>query len=222
MHKALTSLCLAAAFAASGCASIVSKSQYPVTINSTPPGATVLIKNQKGLEMHKAQTPTTITLDAGAGYFSKARYTLEFQKDGYQNSTSTITAELDPWYFGNIIFGGLIGLALVDPITGAMWQVDDTLIAGLNPDPNAQPVAIPLAAPAAPVAATTTEPASAPAGDTATATPAAAAPVAVAAEAPPAVRSVADRLKELKALKDQGVVTTEEYEVKRAKLIEQL
>ncbi len=62
----------------SGCASIVSKSQYPVTINSNPGGATVTVKNKRGLVIHTATTPATISLAAGAGFFSPARYALEF------------------------------------------------------------------------------------------------------------------------------------------------
>ena len=29
---------------------------------------------------------------------------------------------MDPWYAGNIVFGGIIG-ALVDPAAGAMWKL---------------------------------------------------------------------------------------------------
>jgi hypothetical protein len=35
-----------------------------------------------------------------------------------------LKATLSGWYFGNIIFGGLIGMLAVDPATGAMWNIE--------------------------------------------------------------------------------------------------
>jgi hypothetical protein len=34
------------------------------------------------------------------------------------------------WYFGNIIFGGLIGLLAVDPATGAMYTLKPDAVEG--------------------------------------------------------------------------------------------
>jgi hypothetical protein len=31
---------------------------------------------------------------------------------------------VDGWYFGNLLFGGLIGLLIVDPATGAMYKLE--------------------------------------------------------------------------------------------------
>jgi hypothetical protein len=28
------------------------------------------------------------------------------------------------WYVGNVIFGGLVGFLIVDPLTGAMWVLE--------------------------------------------------------------------------------------------------
>lgn len=217
MQKALASCCLGGLIAVSGCASIVSQSSYPVTINSTPPGATVVIKNRSGAEMHKAQTPTTITLDADSGFFSKAEYTMEFRKEGFEPATATLNATLNPWYIGNIVFGGLIGLLIVDPATGAMWSLDDNLMGGLTPIPgNQPPVVIPLAAPASsdstPVAGSSAQ----------AAAPVAAAPAIEPAAPPAPAKSAADKLRDLKSLKDDGVISNEEYMQKRAPLIDQL
>ena len=182
-------LALGSASLLSGCASILSKSQYPVTINSTPPGATVVVRNAAGLEMHKAQTPVTVTLPASAGYFSKARYSLEFSKEGHKNSASPLIGMVDPWYFGNILIGGLIGFAIIDPITGAMWELEPAVVGNLE----AEPVAAPASAPA---------PATAPDAGIDT--------------------SVADQLKQLKELLDAGILSSSEYELKRAPLLERL
>jgi len=32
------------------------------------------------------------------------------------------------WYFGNILLGGLIGMLIVDPATGAMYRLDSDYI----------------------------------------------------------------------------------------------
>ncbi|WKN33574.1 hypothetical protein PZB74_09545 [Porifericola rhodea] len=108
----------------SSCASIVSKTRYPVSLNSTPNNATVTITDKKGREVYSGQTPANIYLKSGSGYFGKAQYLIKFTKEGYQAKTVPITATLNGWYFGNIVFGGLIGFLIVDPATGAMYRID--------------------------------------------------------------------------------------------------
>lgn len=137
MKKVLTVISLSAVVSISGCASIVGKSQYPVAVSSTPSGATVVIKNKAGMEIYKAQTPTIVTLGSSAGFFSPAKYTLEFNKDGYQPSTASMNGSVSGWYLGNIIFGGLLGLLIVDPATGAMWKLGDSVNSNLIQDSNA-------------------------------------------------------------------------------------
>ena len=108
----------------SSCASIVSKSKYPITINSRPSDAKITITDKKGVTVFSGLTPAMLKLDAGAGFFSKARYQVTFEKDGYVSRTVPVNFKLDGWYFGNILFGGLIGLLIVDPATGAMYKID--------------------------------------------------------------------------------------------------
>jgi len=115
-------------FMLSGCASIVSKSSYPVSINSTPSGAKVTIKDRSGLDIYSGNTPTYITLSAGAGFFTKASYIVTFEMDGYEKRRVPIEYGINGWYFGNILFGGLIGLLIVDPATGAMWKLETEFI----------------------------------------------------------------------------------------------
>jgi hypothetical protein len=111
----------------SGCASIVSKSDWPVTVNSKPDGAVCTVRNKKGTVISKAVTPTIFTLKSGDGYFRSANYTLMFEKEGYQPATTELSTGLNGWYWGNIIFGGLIGMLIVDPATGAMWSLDESV-----------------------------------------------------------------------------------------------
>jgi len=106
-----------------GCASIVSKSMYPVTINSQPKGADITIKDENGQLMYEGKTPTTLTLAAGEGYFHGKDYTVTFSKPGFGEQRTIIKSGLDGWYIGNILFGGLIGFLIVDPLTGAMFKL---------------------------------------------------------------------------------------------------
>jgi len=106
-----------------GCASIVSKSDWPVTFNSAPEGATIKVTDANGAVVFKGTTPTTVTLQADNGFFSKARYIVESEQNG-KTSTMTINAQVNGWYFGNLLFGGIIGMLIVDPATGAMWRLN--------------------------------------------------------------------------------------------------
>jgi hypothetical protein len=73
----------------------------------------------------------TVTLRKGAGYFKPASYTLRFTKDGFEPSEMHLKGTVSGWYFGNIVFGGLIGMVAVDPATGAMYKLrPDTVEAG--------------------------------------------------------------------------------------------
>ncbi|MCP9234628.1 hypothetical protein [Lewinella sp. JB7] len=110
------------------CASIVSKSNYPVVIDSTPSGARITITDKKGVDVYRGNTPATVKLKSGSGFFSKAQYVVNFEMEGYDSGMVPIEYKLDGWYFGNILFGGLIGLLIVDPATGAMYKLDTEFI----------------------------------------------------------------------------------------------
>ena len=113
------------------CCSIVSKSQYPETVYSNPPGANFTIKKANGLAMSTGVTPATLVLNSSDGYFKPAKYIVEFTRKGATQSIP-LNASINGWYFGNLLFGGIIGLLIVDPATGAMWKLEDTAIATFN------------------------------------------------------------------------------------------
>ncbi len=110
----------------SGCASIVSKSTYDVQINSSPQGAQIEVLDSEGKPAGTGYTPVTVSLKAGAGYFRGQKYTVTFEKPGFDTQTVPIRRGVDGWYaVGNLFFGGLIGYLIVDPLTGAMWTLKD-------------------------------------------------------------------------------------------------
>ena len=112
----------------SGCATIVSSTSYPVYIRAEPKKSTVVITDRKGVEVFNGQSPATVNLKSGAGYFKKAEYQVKISSPGYSEKIVPIYFRLNGWYFGNIIFGGFIGMLIVDPATGAMWRITDPLI----------------------------------------------------------------------------------------------
>lgn len=60
------------------------------------------------------------------------RSEITFEKQGYPAHTARLQANLDGWYVGNLIFGGLIGLLIVDPATGAMFKLPEEFAVDLN------------------------------------------------------------------------------------------
>lgn len=108
-----------------GCASIVSKSNWPFSVETDPSGAKVVITNKRGREIYKGRTPAALKLKSGAGFFVKESYTVSLSMDGYESKKINLECKINGWYFGNILIGGLIGMLIVDPATGAMYKLDN-------------------------------------------------------------------------------------------------
>ena len=123
MKSRLPILFLAGASLLSSCASIVSHSRWPVTLSSAPVGATVSVLDRGGKEVFSGVTPAAVQLKSGAGFFQRAKYTINFTKPGFATKTIPLEADVNGWYFGNLLFGGFIGLIIVDPATGAMYRL---------------------------------------------------------------------------------------------------
>jgi len=131
MKRTLQFLCTVVALSIFGsCASIVSKSSWPVNVRSNPAGAKVTITNRSGVEVYKGETPATVQLKSGAGFFKKESYTVKYELDGYAPLSIPLECKLNGWYWGNILFGGLIGWLIVDPATGAMYKLSEPLVEG--------------------------------------------------------------------------------------------
>lgn len=106
---------------------------YPVNINSQPDGAEITITDEAGNNVYTGTTPTTVTLKTKRGYFKGKDYTVTFKKSGYDSHSAVISRKADGWYiFGNLLFGGLVGWLIVDPVTGAMWKLEGDVSATLT------------------------------------------------------------------------------------------
>ncbi len=110
----------------SGCASLVSQSTWPVEINSIPQGAVFSILDEKGQGVRAGTTPKIVYLDSGNGYFKRASYTVHFKKKGFWVKSATLNPQVNSWYWGNLFLGGLIGMLIIDPVTGAMYKLPET------------------------------------------------------------------------------------------------
>ncbi len=115
------------------CSSIISDTDYPVAINSNPAGAEFRISNRDGQRIHNGTTPATVTLRSSAGYFRGESYSIELSKSGYTDRVYTLSSSIDGWYWGNILLGGIIGMLIVDPATGAMYNLPGRVDISLDP-----------------------------------------------------------------------------------------
>ncbi|GAC1708531.1 MAG: hypothetical protein NVS9B7_24980 [Flavisolibacter sp.] len=107
----------------SNCASIVSKNHWPFTVDSDPAGARVVIINKNGMEIFRGRTPTILNLRSGSSFFVRESYVVSLASEGYETKKVNVECKLNGWYFGNIIFGGVISLLIGDPATGAMYRL---------------------------------------------------------------------------------------------------
>lgn len=132
----------AVTLALSGCASIFNGKTQAVILNSVPDGAVATVSNRAGEKVHTGTTPVTLTLNRGAGYFKSETYTVTLTKDGFATKQLTITSSVSGWYIGNLLFGGLIGMLAVDPVTGAMYTFPDSVNETLDASTAAAPGAV--------------------------------------------------------------------------------
>jgi hypothetical protein len=116
---------LALAAALSGCATIVGHPTQMIPVSSTPSEATIRVVDEGGVEIFKGMTPTTMTLPKSTGhYWGKKSFTVTISKDGYQTQSVPITASANGWYLaGNLLFGGVIGYFIIDPLNGGMYTL---------------------------------------------------------------------------------------------------
>jgi len=108
-----------------GCASIVGDKTQIVPISSNPDEATILITDEKGVRVFKGLTPASVTLQKSDGsYWGKKSFTVEISKEGFETQIIPISASANGWYIGgNLLFGGIIGWFIVDPLNGAMYTL---------------------------------------------------------------------------------------------------
>jgi hypothetical protein len=99
-------------------------------VGSSPAGAKVTITNRRGVEVYSGLTPAKVSLKSGAGFFKKESYTVKYALEGYDPLEIPLECKLNGWYWGNILFGGLLGMLVIDPATGAMYKLSVPFVDG--------------------------------------------------------------------------------------------
>lgn len=100
------------------CASIMHGTRQTVGISSNPSNAEVWVDNQ-----YIGCSPTIVELTRKDNHFVTIKLT------GYQPYEVTLTRGVSGWVFGNVIFGGVIGLA-VDAISGGLYELTPDQVRG--------------------------------------------------------------------------------------------
>lgn len=95
----------------SGCATIVSGRNQNIHVTSNPPG--VRVKADTGVEV---VTPGTLSLGRNKAH------TLVAECDGSEPQQKELQCGMNGWLLGNILVGGLIGIA-VDLVSGSYGQL---------------------------------------------------------------------------------------------------
>jgi hypothetical protein len=106
-----------------GCASIIHGGPRTIAVNTQPAGAKATVTKEGGGVVSVNTTPFTIALEPKKGYFKGQPYNIKLELPGYRPVEVAVRPELSGWYFANIVFGGLIGMLIVDPATGSMWNL---------------------------------------------------------------------------------------------------
>lgn len=117
----------------SGCASIMSGGMDHVSVTSKPQNAHFAISDENGKVVQQGTTPSTVTLARSDGFYDGQTYKVSFDADKHASKTVALDTTLNGWYLGNVIFGGALGLLIIDPATGAMWDLPENLEATLAP-----------------------------------------------------------------------------------------
>jgi uncharacterized protein YceK len=95
-----------------GCATIMHGTSQQIGVSSSPTGASVIIDNEP-----KGKTPITVDLSR------KDNHMIRVEMEDYEPFEIKTTRSTSGWVWGNIVFGGLIGLA-VDAITGGLYKIN--------------------------------------------------------------------------------------------------
>ncbi|MEQ9244480.1 MAG: hypothetical protein RLO21_00680 [Nitratireductor sp.] len=112
----------------SACSTIVEGTDQTVTVATDPSGAACELTRGGETVGVVNPTPGSILVDKSSDNIS-----VICSKDGYQDASGTLTSEFEGMTFGNILFGGIIGVA-VDASSGAMNEYPSSVTVRLIPE----------------------------------------------------------------------------------------
>jgi hypothetical protein len=104
-----------------GCATVMNGTTQKIGIASSPSGATVKINDEE-----LGETPLFADLKRNKEHI------VTIEMAGYETKDLVINKKVSGWVWGNIVLGGLIGLA-IDAVSGGIYQLTpEQLDAELN------------------------------------------------------------------------------------------
>jgi hypothetical protein len=117
-RKSLVSLALLAVFGLgmSGCATIIDGTRQKISFSSNPSNAEVVVDGRL-----VGKTPLTEDLKR------KHTHSVKISLEGYHPYELTIIKKVNSWVWGNIVFGGFIGLG-IDALTGGLYELTPTQV----------------------------------------------------------------------------------------------
>ncbi len=111
LHPTLALTLLLQLLILAGCASIMHGTTQQVAVSSSPTGAKVAVNG-----MDRGVTPVIADLKR------KDNHVIRVTLDGYQPFEMALTRSVSGWVWGNLVFGGIPGLA-IDAITGGLYKL---------------------------------------------------------------------------------------------------
>lgn len=125
--------------ACAACATVVKGTHQSVRLSAEPASTTVAVFDRGGREVYRGSTPATVKLARGSAYFTREVYTFVFTSPDREPMVAEVRPGIGGWYWGNFALGGVIGLLIVDPLTGAMYELPDDVAADLGDHRVTQP-----------------------------------------------------------------------------------
>jgi predicted small secreted protein len=118
MKKLIVLLVLAVSIFLNGCATIMTGTSQPISINSNVNGAKVYVDG-----FLKGETPLSFDLS------TRSHHTIKIEAEGYSPYVEVVRKKASGWVWGNVFIGGLIGLG-VDMISGGLYVLEKDTVNG--------------------------------------------------------------------------------------------
>lgn len=118
MKKSLCLLIIAISLLFTSCATIMTGTDQKLSFNSNVPNAKVYIDGQ-----YRGTTPIILSLK------TKDSHDIRIEAPGFAPYSNVIQKKVTGWVWGNILFGGIIGVG-IDVITGGLYVFNQDNITG--------------------------------------------------------------------------------------------
>jgi len=123
----LALLALMASSLLGGCATLTTSSSQTVTLTTEPPGAACTFKREGEVIGIINPTPGSLTVSK-----SHSDIDVSCTREGYLDAVGRVGSKFQAMTFGNILFGGIIGIA-VDAVSGATAEYEANVSIRMTP-----------------------------------------------------------------------------------------